>query len=154
MVVLSVTTAESRSGQQDTYIHLRGVNSHEHLWIPYPQGSSAAGHRLKAHGEHATSAASVVLGIPFARASVEWSSPAGQPIVALASLNDASATTTNVEHLVPGRGQRAEVRVRDEAAPVVTLELALVQREPKTSDGFARLEWNPEVPWMLGWRLA
>jgi len=153
--VLSVTTAESRAGQQDTFLHLRGVDSHEHLWIPYPQGVAAAGQRLKGNGTHLNSASSVALGVPFARANVDWSLGPNTPSISIAALSQASATTANTSLLRPKAGTRPRIPLGDDARPSVTVEFALVPRTVSPNDAsFNRLEWNSATTWMLGWRLV
>jgi hypothetical protein len=44
---LSCTTYESRGGQQDALIHVRGHDTHHHLWVANPGVLEISGQRLK-----------------------------------------------------------------------------------------------------------
>jgi len=153
--VLSIATGDSTSGQQDTFLCLRGVDSHEHVWVPYPEGIAGAGHQLKDRGEHVNPASSVALGVPFARAQIDWSAATGSPSISLAALNDASATTAQTSQLHPSTRARTVVPLGHDTRPLVTVEFVLLPRtESLAHAAYNRLAWSSSVSWELGWRVT
>jgi len=94
--VLSFATNQARDGQQDAYIGLRRIDSHEHVWVNIPSNLSSSGQRFKDSSEHVGSETSLAPNGLFARARLEW--PAADttpPLVQLAHVNGDTSHVAN-----------------------------------------------------------
>lgn len=140
--LLSLDTNEGYDGQQDAYLRLRRIDSHEHLWVNIPSNLSTAGQLFKDHGQHVGSARSLSPDGVFARALLEWPVTSSAPLVQLAHVNGDSACTANgVDALaVSNAAQCIDLGLPE--ANAIDVQFVLLSKA-------AASQWSagPVVPW-------
>ena len=151
---LSLTTRESPEGQQDAFIHVRGRDTHHHLWVANPAALDTAGQRLKSEGAHVSSAESLPSEGPFARANLCWVPERGAVTVSLAAVGSSCVATAREADTLPktrNYSDNAQLGFQDAAA--VKVEFYFLEREAASAWTFGSVvNWNSTAPWAIGVR--
>jgi hypothetical protein len=153
---LSVSTSEDQRGQQNAFVNLVGLDSHEHVWRAVPAELWATGRQLKEKSDHVSSATSLMPNGLCARAALSWDDAAGRIRVSLAEPHLNSAVSTDwVPAIRSVSSRRQPIALgHNESSEICAEFFFLRQSELSTWTGGPVLTWGPGAAWGLGLRVS